>query len=89
MHTSIPLALTSAKNLVMPNTLLTTYQIESKELEQKRRELIVKILDEQRNLNMKIHTLREQMEFNKATLAKLADPQPQPEEPIPDMPTGE
>ena len=73
----------------MPNTLLTPYQIEAKELEQKRRELIVKILEEQRKLNTQIHILQEQMKFNKATLAKLADPQPEPEEPIPDMPTGE
>jgi uncharacterized protein YggU (UPF0235/DUF167 family) len=63
------------------NTLLSDTQVAFKNLEQSRRELIVKILEEQRHLSMQIHALQTQLEANKAMLAKLADKQtePQPE----------
>ena len=61
------------------NNLLSDTQVAFKNLEQSRRELIVKILEEQRHLQMQIHALQTQLEANKTMLTKLADKQPEPQ----------
>ena len=71
------------------NTLLSDNQLAFKELEETRRQLIVSILEEQRELSIEIEKLSTKFESNKAMLAKLADKPESPEEPIPDTPTGE
>jgi hypothetical protein len=59
------------------NTLLSDNQLAFKELEQSRRDLIVNILEEQRELSIEIEKLSTKLEANKAMLAKLADKQPE------------
>ena len=71
------------------NTLLSDNQLAFRELEESRRQLIVSILEEQRELAIEIEKLTTRFESNKAMLAKLADKPEYTEEPIPDMPTGE
>ena len=61
------------------NNLLSPSQIAFKELEQSRRNLIVTLLEEQRELAISIEKLSTRFEANKTMLAKLADKQPEPQ----------
>jgi len=67
------------------NTLLSDNQLKFKNLEQSRRDLIVNILEEQRELGIEIEKLKSRFDSNKTMLMKLADktpeaqPEPQPE----------
>lgn len=66
------------------NTLLSDNQLAFRELEESRRQLIVSILEEQRELSIEIEKLSTKFEANKAMLAKLADKQPEQVEPQPE-----
>lgn len=64
------------------NSLLSDNQVAFKDLEQARRDLIINILEEQRQLGAQIEKLKSRFDSNKSMLMKLADKQPeaQPEQ---------
>ena len=66
------------------NTLLSDNQLAFRELEESRRQLIVSILEEQRELAIEIEKLTTRFESNKTMLAKLADKQPEQTEQQPE-----